>query len=317
MFFQEAVFSHHFHLAAFRRPHRRYLWPLCGRCRLWPCRLCEESALAALVPWDPETLSCDTKPRSWALNSLKVNVFQQQKCNFSKYILLATPCFHTSTSTQQFFPRYREAELAHGRVCMLATLGFSVQTSGAKFEPFITRTSDVLKISMFSLPGLLLFFDFLIFGSTCKWFTIFLWCYWFKTLQKSTTKCFFHGFSFHHIFTTWGSFFTRLSYRLRRSFEGCDPGMLEEQHWIQFVTNQQTSWFFWWRIFWFKDFQFFSFWVAQNFETESSESRCFWWLIFFFRFCMLLWWDGKGEGSNEQCEEQCFQAFVAACHWVV
>ena len=27
-----------------------------------------------------------------------------------------------------------QAELAHGRVCMLATLGFSVQTSGAKFD---------------------------------------------------------------------------------------------------------------------------------------------------------------------------------------
>ncbi|CAK8995637.1 unnamed protein product [Durusdinium trenchii] len=44
---------------------------------------------------------------------------------------------------------YREAELAHGRVCMLATLGYTVQTSGAKFEPFITRyptdSSDPLK----------------------------------------------------------------------------------------------------------------------------------------------------------------------------
>ena len=42
----------------------------------------------------------------------------------------------------------------------------------------------------------------------------FLWCYWFKTLQKpstkSTRKCFF--------------FSIRLSDRLRRSFEGCDPG---------------------------------------------------------------------------------------------
>ncbi|CAK9037608.1 unnamed protein product [Durusdinium trenchii] len=46
-------------------------------------------------------------------------------------------------------PRYREAELAHGRVCMLATLGYTVQTSGAKIEPFITRyptdSSDPLK----------------------------------------------------------------------------------------------------------------------------------------------------------------------------
>ena len=40
---------------------------------------------------------------------------------------------------QRLLPWYREAELAHGRVCMLATLGFTVQTSGAKFEPFITR----------------------------------------------------------------------------------------------------------------------------------------------------------------------------------
>ena len=116
----------------------------------------------ALRPWDPGIL---TKPRSWALDSLKVNVFQQQKCNFSKYIVhtlshSTLPHFHFNTAV--FFRRYREAELAHGRVCMLATLGFSVQTSGAKFEPFITRNSDVWKISMFSLPGLLLFlyFDF-------------------------------------------------------------------------------------------------------------------------------------------------------------
>jgi len=50
---------------------------------------------------------------------------------------------------QRLLPWYREAELAHGRVCMLATLGFSVQTSGAKFEPFITRyptdSADPLK----------------------------------------------------------------------------------------------------------------------------------------------------------------------------
>lgn len=31
--------------------------------------------------------------------------------------------------------------MAHGRVCMLAVLGFTVQTSGAKWEPFITRSS--------------------------------------------------------------------------------------------------------------------------------------------------------------------------------
>eukprot|EP00438_Fugacium_kawagutii_P034574 Skav235591 [mRNA] locus=scaffold163:125195:134417:+ [translate_table: standard] len=50
---------------------------------------------------------------------------------------------------QRLLPWYREAELAHGRVCMLATLGFTVQTSGAKFEPFITRyptdSADPLK----------------------------------------------------------------------------------------------------------------------------------------------------------------------------
>jgi hypothetical protein len=40
---------------------------------------------------------------------------------------------------KRLLPWYREAELAHGRVCMLAVLGFSVQTAGAKFEPFITR----------------------------------------------------------------------------------------------------------------------------------------------------------------------------------
>jgi len=50
---------------------------------------------------------------------------------------------------KRLLPWYREAELAHGRVCMLAVLGFTVQTSGAKWEPFITRfptdSSDPLK----------------------------------------------------------------------------------------------------------------------------------------------------------------------------
>ncbi|CAL1146178.1 unnamed protein product [Cladocopium goreaui] len=50
---------------------------------------------------------------------------------------------------QRLLPWYREAELAHGRVCMLATLGYTVQTSGAKLEPFITRyptdSADPLK----------------------------------------------------------------------------------------------------------------------------------------------------------------------------
>jgi len=50
---------------------------------------------------------------------------------------------------QRLLPWYREAELAHGRVCMLATLGYTVQTTGAKFEPFITRyptdSADPLK----------------------------------------------------------------------------------------------------------------------------------------------------------------------------
>jgi len=50
---------------------------------------------------------------------------------------------------QRLLPWYREAELAHGRVCMLAVLGFTVQTGGAKWEPFITRyptdSSDPLK----------------------------------------------------------------------------------------------------------------------------------------------------------------------------
>jgi len=52
-------------------------------------------------------------------------------------------------SNKRLLPWYREAELAHGRVCMLAVLGFTVQTSGAKWEPFITRyptdSSDPLK----------------------------------------------------------------------------------------------------------------------------------------------------------------------------
>jgi len=50
---------------------------------------------------------------------------------------------------QRLLPWYREAELAHGRVCMLAVLGYTVQTTGAKWEPFITRfptdSSDPLK----------------------------------------------------------------------------------------------------------------------------------------------------------------------------
>ncbi|CAE7355683.1 unnamed protein product [Symbiodinium natans] len=50
---------------------------------------------------------------------------------------------------QRLLPWYREAELAHGRVCMLAVLGYTVQTAGAKFEPFITRyptdSADPLK----------------------------------------------------------------------------------------------------------------------------------------------------------------------------
>mmetsp|Transcript_4189 Transcript_4189/g.9496 ORF Transcript_4189/g.9496 Transcript_4189/m.9496 type:complete len:898 (-) Transcript_4189:117-2810(-) len=49
----------------------------------------------------------------------------------------------------RLLPWYREAELAHGRCCMLAVLGYSVQTSGAKIEPFITRyptdSADPLK----------------------------------------------------------------------------------------------------------------------------------------------------------------------------
>jgi len=52
-------------------------------------------------------------------------------------------------SNKRLLPWYREAELAHGRVCMLAVLGFTVQTGGAKWEPFITRyptdSSDPLK----------------------------------------------------------------------------------------------------------------------------------------------------------------------------
>jgi hypothetical protein len=50
---------------------------------------------------------------------------------------------------QRLLPWYREAELAHGRVCMLAVLGFTIQTSGVKIEPFITRyptsSEDCLK----------------------------------------------------------------------------------------------------------------------------------------------------------------------------
>jgi len=40
---------------------------------------------------------------------------------------------------QKLLPWYREAELAHGRACMLATLGISVQVAGGKWEPFLTK----------------------------------------------------------------------------------------------------------------------------------------------------------------------------------
>jgi len=53
------------------------------------------------------------------------------------------------STNKRLLPWYREAELAHGRCCMLATLGFTIQTSGAKFEPFVTRyptsSDDALK----------------------------------------------------------------------------------------------------------------------------------------------------------------------------
>lgn len=42
-------------------------------------------------------------------------------------------------TNRRLLPWYREAELAHGRVCMLATLGYTVQSAGGKWEPFITR----------------------------------------------------------------------------------------------------------------------------------------------------------------------------------
>ena len=59
-----------------------------------------------------------------------------------------------------------KAELAHGRVCMLAVLGYTVQTSGAKWEPFITRyptdSADPLKAAT-QAPASLRFFIFFIF----------------------------------------------------------------------------------------------------------------------------------------------------------
>merc|ERR1719387_544583 len=42
---------------------------------------------------------------------------------------------------KKLLPWYREAELAHGRACMLATLGISTQVAGGKWEPFITKYS--------------------------------------------------------------------------------------------------------------------------------------------------------------------------------
>jgi len=53
------------------------------------------------------------------------------------------------SKNKRLLPWYREAELAHGRLGMLAVLGFTIQTTGAKFEPFITRyptsSDDALK----------------------------------------------------------------------------------------------------------------------------------------------------------------------------
>merc|ERR1712224_1034747 len=43
------------------------------------------------------------------------------------------------STNKKLLPWYREAELAHGRVAMLATLGYTVQVSGLKIEPFITK----------------------------------------------------------------------------------------------------------------------------------------------------------------------------------
>jgi hypothetical protein len=43
------------------------------------------------------------------------------------------------SANKRLLPWYREAELAHGRTCMLAVLGLTVQASGGKIEPFITR----------------------------------------------------------------------------------------------------------------------------------------------------------------------------------
>ncbi|CAE7815910.1 unnamed protein product [Symbiodinium sp. CCMP2592] len=83
------------------------------------------------IPWDPipEGLSNDI------FNSTYVGDVGFDPAGFAK--------------NQRLLPWYREAELAHGRVCMLAVLGYTVQTSGAKFEPFITRyptdSADPLK----------------------------------------------------------------------------------------------------------------------------------------------------------------------------
>lgn len=43
------------------------------------------------------------------------------------------------STNRKLLPWYREAELAHGRVAMMATLGYTVQVSGLKIEPFLTK----------------------------------------------------------------------------------------------------------------------------------------------------------------------------------
>jgi len=43
------------------------------------------------------------------------------------------------STNRKLLPWYREAELAHGRVSMMAVLGYTVQVSGLKIEPFLTK----------------------------------------------------------------------------------------------------------------------------------------------------------------------------------
>ena len=153
----------------------------------------------------------------------------------------------------------------------------------------------------FSLPGLLLFFDFLIFGSTCKfkWFTILLWCYCFKTLQKSSTKSTTKGF-FLMVFPSYlhnlGIFFhqvilptPQIRWRLRPRHAGratLDPICYESTTIMTFFGEgcfgvQGFLVFFWWPNIW-----------RQNLRRVDAFGDS---ILFSVLHVFMVRWKGRGE----------------------